>query len=560
MKTIVCSIAFCFIISIGFSQFQHSFGTDKSEMGRSLDQLQQVEKGYIMAGYTSKGYIGGLDATLVKTDLNGNQIWSRVYGGDNFEYFNSVRQHINSSFKDKVSYVAAGIINSYGFGTGDAYLVGVDVNGATVFSNVYGGKQYDVAHCVQSIKDQNGKPGYIFVGETRSYSQFFPGSNVYVVQTDHLGNLVRATVIGGKGDQRGMWIEQTKDGGYILSGSTTNYWCGLSPTQANAPTDIFVVKLKPNLNMEWNRILGSKNQLDPTMSYRNAATCVKQNQQGNYVLTGYTNTFGINNSFDAFLLYMGANGNFLGMKTYGTDKREFGYGLEERVNSFGASTYTIVGLDTYSSNKALLFQTDGGGNLQWARNYGDNGSEIGYEMVTDDFNGGYAFTGYTTSLGAGATELYLVETTDTGKTGTICEKEIDLKVEKHEPCVYKSAQQVFVDEYERIQHKQVRVEYKQDRCIGFIGNQPKEQSQIDDKTIHMYPNPVNNLLTLQLEKMTKMNRIKILDIYGNTTIKNINVQEKSKIEVSTKDLKPGMYILQLEDAKGEVKMLKFIKK
>ena len=73
MKTIVCSVALYFVVSMGFSQFQHSFGTEKSEMERSLDQLQQLEKVYIIGRYTSKNYIGSLEATLVKTDLNGNQ-------------------------------------------------------------------------------------------------------------------------------------------------------------------------------------------------------------------------------------------------------------------------------------------------------------------------------------------------------------------------------------------------------------------------------------------------------------------------------------------------------
>ncbi|MEW7277532.1 T9SS type A sorting domain-containing protein [Aquimarina sp. 2201CG1-2-11] len=560
MKTIVCSVALYFVVSMGFSQFQHSFGTEKSEMGRSLDQLQQVEKGYIIGGYTSKNYIGSLEATLVKTDLNGNQIWSRVYGGENYEYFNSVRQSINFTFKDEVSYVAAGITRSFGFGSGDAYLVGVDVNGATVFSNVYGGKEYDVAHCVQSIKDQNGKPGYIFVGETRSYSQFFPGTNVYVVQTDHLGNLVRSTVIGGEGDQRGMWIEQTKDGGYIIAGATTNYWCGASSTLANPPSDIFIIKLKPDLTIEWNRIVGYPGELTPSQSYRNMANCVKQNNQGNYVLTGYTNSFGINNSFDAFLLYMGANGNFLGMKTYGTERRELGYGLEETVGVFGNQNYTIVGQNNISSTKAMMFQTDAGGSLLWARNYGKDGVEGGFEMTRDTYDKGFAFTGYTTSLGAGATDIYLVETTDTGKTGTVCEKEIKLEEVKHEPCITKSAQQVFVDEYERIQHKQIRVEYKQDRCIGFIGNEPNKGLGASENAIEMFPNPVNDRLTMQLGELTKGTQLTIFDTYGNIAMKSIDMGQKEHIEIDTKDLRPGMYMIKLEQKNGSVKVLKFLKK
>ncbi|WP_103068729.1 T9SS type A sorting domain-containing protein [Aquimarina sediminis] len=560
MKTILCSVVFCFMISLGFSQFQHTFGTEKSEVGRSLTQLRDVESGYLIAGYTSKNYFGSLEATLVKTDLAGNQVWSRVYGGQDYEYFNSVRQSNYYSPNNKVAYVAAGITRSYGFGGGDAYLLGVDVNGVPVFSTVYGRNQYDIAHCVQNNKDVTGKPGYILVGETRSYTAF-PGTNIHVVKTDIQGNLVKATVIGGHGDQRGMWIEQTKDGGYIIAGSTTNYWCGASTALANPPTDLFVIKLKPDLTMEWNRIFGYPKDLDPTMGYRNVATCVKQNRQGNYVLTGYTNSFGINNSHDAFLLFLDGGGNFLGMKTYGTERTELGASLEETFDSNGNSMYTVVGQQAISTRKAIMFQTDAGGTLLWARQYGKNGQEGGLEMVTDKYNNGFAFTGYTTSLGAGATDIYLVETTDTGKTGTICELKIDLKEIKQEPCVTKSAQQIFVDEYRRIDSPVKRIEYPVDFCgkgAGFKAEDIKMPEK--DFGVALFPNPVNNLLTLNIGKTSSVTQVEVFDMQGKMVMHNIDVDQKGTVVLSTEALSPGVYIAKIKMENGKINMIKFLKK
>ncbi len=560
MKTILYSLVCCFITSLGFSQFQHSYGTQTTEMGRSLDQLQKVEKGYLIGGYTAQSLIGGLEATLVKTDLNGNQIWSRVYGGDNHEYFNSVRQSNYFSPNNPVSYVAAGYINSYGFGSGDAFLMGTNTNGIPVFSNVYGGSGLDMAHCVQSIKDEYGKPGYIFVGETRSYPSAYPGANVYVVRTDHLGNLTRATVIGGRGDQRGMWIEQTEDGGFIIAGSTNYSECGGSATLPNPSTDIFVIKLKPNLTMEWNRIIGYPDMLDPTRSYRNVAQCVKQNKEGNYVLTGYTTSFGIDNSYDAFLLFLDKGGNFLGMKTYGTERRELGFGVEETFDAAGNQLYTVVGQSSITSTKALMFQTDAGGNLQWARNYGRNGVEGGLEMVTDDFDRGFAFTGYTTSLGVGSAEIYLVETTDTGKTGTSCEKEIDLKEIKHEPCVTRSAQQIFVDDFRKIQHPVITIKYEKDRCGTVFGFRTEDIKILEkEEKAELFPNPVNDLLTISTGEESRVTKVRIFDINGNEVIKNIDISQAGEIVLSTEALKSGIYIVNLSTEDGKTHMLKFLK-
>ncbi|MEW7291673.1 T9SS type A sorting domain-containing protein [Aquimarina sp. 2304DJ70-9] len=561
MKTIFYCIACFFVVNTGFSQFQRSYGTEKTEMGRSLDQLQKTEKGYLLAGYTSQQFIGSQDATLVKTDLNGNQIWSRVYGGEDREYFNSVRQSTNFSTNNKAAYVAAGMTRSFGFGRGDAFLLGTDINGAPVFSRVYGGERYDAAHCVQNIKDENGRPGYIMVGETRSYSQAFPRTNMYVVRTDDQGNLTRATVIGGEGDQRGMWIEQTRDGGYIIAGSTTNYRCAGSDGLTNPPTDIFVVKLKPDLTIEWNRILGYPKDLDPAIGYRNVATCVKQNRQGNYVLTGYTNSFGLNNSYDAFLLTISRTGNFLGLKTYGTERTEVGYGLEETISPSGNQLYTIVGLQYISSRKTILFQTDAGGNLLWARNYGRNGQEGGLELVTDDFDKGFAFTGYTTSIGAGGADIYLVETTETGKTGTPCEKEIDLKEVKHEPCVTRSAQQIFVDDFRKIQPKAIRIEYKEDRCGSVIGGRADEIKALEKSNgAELFPNPVNNLLTIRARGESKVTAVKIFDVHGKEVIQNIHVSHTGEIVMSTEALSKGIYIVKLHTEDGKNHIMRFLKK
>ncbi len=562
MKKIVCSIAMCFLVSMGFTQFQHSFGIEKTEIGMSLDQLHEVEKGYLVGGYTSQNFLGSIEATLVKTDLDGNQIWSRIYGGKDYEYFNSVRQSTFFSPNNPVSYVAAGVTQSFGFGNGDAFLIGVDINGSPIFSTVYGGKEFDVAHCVQNLRTVTGQSGYIMVGETRSYAQAFPGANVYVALTDSFGNLLRATVIGGRGDQRGMWIEQTKDGGYIIAGSTTDYRCGVITSLSNAPTDIFVIKLRPNLTIEWNRIIGYSDELDPTRAYRNTANCVKEDKNGNYVLTGYTTSFGLNNSQDAFLLFLDNAGSFLGMKTYGTERTESGYGLEITTNTSGDQLYTVVGQQVVSSRKAMMFQTDAGGNLLWARQYGDTQQEGGLEMVTDDFDRGFAFTGYTTSLGAGGTEIYLVETTDTGKTGTSCEREIDLKEVKHEPCVTRSARQIFVDDYERIEPESIRTEYKEDRCKNAFGSKNEEEKILDKKSNIpiLFPNPVNDLLTMTVDETLSITQAGIFDLQGKEIIQNIKVNSIGKIIVSTEVLKPGMYIIKLHAETGEVYLKRFMKK
>jgi len=280
------------------------------------------------------------------------------------------------------------------------------------------------------------------------------------------------------------------------------------------------------------------------------------------VLTGYTNSFGINNSYDAFLLFLNKAGGFLGLKTYGTERTELGYGLEDTIGADGSQLYTVVGLQYISSRKAIMFQTDKGGNLLWARQYGRNGQEGGLELTIDNFDKGFAFTGYTTSIGAGNADIYLVETTDTGKTGTPCEREIDLKEIKHEPCITRSAQQVFVDDFRKIDPKAIRVEYKEDKCGNVIGGFRTDEIKTLDKSsgIELFPNPVNNLLTVRTSGGAIVTNATVFDVRGNRIIKNVETGLTGEIVLSTENLSKGIYIVKFTTEDGKNHIMRFLKK
>jgi hypothetical protein len=74
-----------------------------------------------VAGYT--GSFGGSDIFLIKTDANGNIIWSKTYGGTNNDWAFSVQQTYDGG------YILAGETWSFGAGRGDIFLIKTDVNG-----------------------------------------------------------------------------------------------------------------------------------------------------------------------------------------------------------------------------------------------------------------------------------------------------------------------------------------------------------------------------------------------------------------------------------------------
>lgn len=91
-----------------------------------------------MAESTDDGYLvvgrKGSKICLIKTDLNGNLLWTRLYGGSVGQYGYSVATTIDGG------YIVAGSTNSFGEGSYDVYLIRTDATGDTLWTSAFGGQ------------------------------------------------------------------------------------------------------------------------------------------------------------------------------------------------------------------------------------------------------------------------------------------------------------------------------------------------------------------------------------------------------------------------------------
>ncbi|MEP7169531.1 MAG: T9SS type A sorting domain-containing protein, partial [Bacteroidota bacterium] len=117
------------------------------------------------------------DFYLVKTDANGDLLWSRTYGGTDPDVAYSVQQTTDGG------YIIAG---QTGFANGpvgeDVYLIKTDANGDTLWSKTFGGIDNDIGLSVQQTTDG----GYIIAGITWSFGAVY--EDIYLIKTDSLGN------------------------------------------------------------------------------------------------------------------------------------------------------------------------------------------------------------------------------------------------------------------------------------------------------------------------------------------------------------------------------------
>jgi hypothetical protein len=133
-----------------------------------------------------------------------------------------------------------------------------------------------------------------------------------------------------------------------------------------------------------------------------------QTNDGGFLITGNTYSYGVNGSSAAYLVKTDANGNMQWNKTYGGTGNERAAGVRETsdggyVIAAMTSAYGAGGYDGW------LLKIDANGNLQWNKTYGGTAAEVLYDMVQTS-DGGYALCGGTYSFGAGNEDVWVVKT------------------------------------------------------------------------------------------------------------------------------------------------------
>jgi uncharacterized delta-60 repeat protein len=334
----------------GTVQWKTSVGGTNWDAGYSIQQTN--DGGYIIGGST---YTPGSDYDIyvVKLDGLGNLQWTKIIGGLGIDACNSVQQT-----SDGV-YILGGHTASFGPNKADFYIVKLNASGTLIWTKTIGGTSWDYGHSIQQTSDG----GYVIGGYTLSFGVV--NYDVYVVKLDSLGNLQWTKTIGGNGDDRGYSVQQTSDGGYVLTGYTASFGAGNN--------DVYVIKLNSFGNLQWTKTIGGANA--------DQGNSIHQTTDTGYVITGYTTSFGAGNN-DVYLIKLDASGNLQWTKTIGGANADQGNSIKQisdgsyiiggSTTSFGAGTSDVyfIKLDT-SGNTCCT--TGNGGTISSGGNVSSGG-------------------------------------------------------------------------------------------------------------------------------------------------------------------------------------------
>ena len=170
----------------GDSIWTRTYGGAGSEKGYQVRRTFP-DSGYVIIGSTYSFGAGSSDMYLVKTDRAGDTLWTRTFGGASVEYGYSVQQSAPQG-----GYIIAGSTRSFGEGNYDACVVKTDTNGNPIWTRTYGGSEYDDGYFVcQTTPDS----GYVVVGSTRSFGA--GAYDIYVMKTEPVLSGIQEGLAGG---------------------------------------------------------------------------------------------------------------------------------------------------------------------------------------------------------------------------------------------------------------------------------------------------------------------------------------------------------------------------
>jgi len=168
-------------------------------LGSSNSIILSYDNEYVFSGSILDS-TNNRDALLVKLTENGDTIWTKTYGGTNFDNANTVCQTPDSGF------VLMGVTQSFSNGpAADFYLIKTDKNGNFQWQHAYGTTAAE--DCVSGQVTLDG--GYIMAGHRNG--------ELHIVKTDALGTFKWEKVYSGTAGQ--AFIKQLADSTYIMVGA-----------------------------------------------------------------------------------------------------------------------------------------------------------------------------------------------------------------------------------------------------------------------------------------------------------------------------------------------------
>jgi CubicO group peptidase (beta-lactamase class C family) len=223
-----------------------TYGGDQDDVG--WDVLLADDGGYFIVGTTNLEFEPEQqgDIYLIRTDAAGEVLWEKTYGGEEYDAGSTIFP------ADDGGLMIAGHTASFGAGGQDAYLIKVDQDGNEIWSKTFGGPLDEMA-TAWPMEDGGYVVGGIIVDPNdivadpgaAGYGGLAGRSNIYLSRTDDDGNELWTRTFGGENNVMATSGVQTPDGGFLILATILRY--------PENDDDIYLLKVDENGEEVWSR-------------------------------------------------------------------------------------------------------------------------------------------------------------------------------------------------------------------------------------------------------------------------------------------------------------------
>lgn len=220
--------------------------------------------------------------------------------------------------------------------------------------------------------------GYLVIGSGTSVQNGIAfDKDIVAIKTDEYGNtVIGPKYIGGSGNDEGYAFQELSDGGYIIAGYTTD-----TIDNNRQQRDMLVIKTDNTLTPVWQKEIGGNQNEE--------AYHVIVSSRGNYVLVGYTSSYG-NGGKDIFLVSLNSEGDSLWSKTHGGFSDDIGRNIIETSAGYlligGTESFPVEG----NGMNIFIIATNFSGKATQLATYEKEGVADGMKIVKFP-GGGYVF-------------------------------------------------------------------------------------------------------------------------------------------------------------------------
>jgi len=317
-------------------QWQKCLGGTVTDEANSIQQTSDGR--FIVAGYTFSndgdvsGNHGNSDYWVVKLNSSGDILWQRCLGGTDDDYAYSIQQTSDGGFiVAGQTYSNDGDVSG-NHGYDDAWVVKLNSSGDIEWQKCLGGTDDDYAYSIQQTSDG----GFIVTGYTESNDGDVSGNHsnwgwddAWVVKLNSSGDIEWQKCLGGTNDDRAYSIQQTSNGGFIVAGYTYSNDGDVSGNHGY--WDAWVVKLNSSGDIEWQKCLGGTSD-----DYANS---IQQTSDGGFIVAGRTNSNDGDVSAnhggysDAWIVKLNSSGDIEWQKCLGGTSDDYANSIQQTSDS-----------------------------------------------------------------------------------------------------------------------------------------------------------------------------------------------------------------------------------